>query len=155
VYLGGLVGMNMGLIGVLSQNASLLVIHNLIGITSIVACIYLMVKTRKPGTELLRDLAMVLTLGYVVALIGHITNFFTYFEHKKGAFTPLKLADHDPQRCALEKRIAVRALNGARPRLPVQLHFYEYQGKPRNSVRLIEYQPLVHPFNAALRFRSS
>ena len=86
LYLGGLVGLKMDLIGVLAQNASLLVIYHLIGVTSIVACLYLVFKTRKAGIELARDFAMVLTLGYILALIGHITNYFTYFEYKKGAF---------------------------------------------------------------------
>jgi hypothetical protein len=86
VYLGGLVGLKMDYIGVLAQNASLLVIYHLIGLSSIVAWAYLMFKTKKPGIELARDVAMVLTLGYVLALIGHITNYLTYFEYKRGAF---------------------------------------------------------------------
>jgi transmembrane protein TMEM260 (protein O-mannosyltransferase) len=86
VYLGGLVGLKLDYIGVLAQNASLLIIYNLIGVVSFVAWVYLTVKTKKPGIELARDTAMVLTLGYILAIIGHITNYFTYFEYKKGAF---------------------------------------------------------------------
>src|SRR5688572_44065 len=52
VYLGGLVGLKMDYIGVLGQNASLLVIYHLIGLSSIVAWAYLMFKTKKPGIEL-------------------------------------------------------------------------------------------------------
>ncbi|HKQ36444.1 MAG TPA: DUF2723 domain-containing protein, partial [Verrucomicrobiae bacterium] len=86
VYLGGCVGLSMGFIGVLGQNASLLVIYHLIGVTSIIAWIYLVFKTRMPGVEFARNAAMVLTLGYILAVIGHITNYVTYFEYKKGAF---------------------------------------------------------------------
>lgn len=86
VYLGGLVGLKMNLIGVLAQNASLLVIYHLIGLTSIIAWIYLAFRTGKTALELARDVAMVAALGYVLAVMGHITNYFTYFEYKKGAF---------------------------------------------------------------------
>jgi len=86
IYLGGLVALKMDYIGVLAQNPALLVIYHLIGLTSIVSWAYLMFKTHKPGIEFARDVAMVATLGYVLAIIGHITNYFTYFEFKKGAF---------------------------------------------------------------------
>jgi hypothetical protein len=86
IYLGGLVGLKMDLIGVLAQNPALLVIYHLIGLSSIVTWAYLMFKTRKPGIEFARDFAMVATLGYILAIIGHITNYFTFFEFKKGAF---------------------------------------------------------------------
>lgn len=86
VYLGGLVGLKMGFIGVLAQNASLLVIYNLIGVTSIVAWLYLVFKTRMTGREFARNAAMVATLGYILVVIGHITNYVTYFEYKKGTF---------------------------------------------------------------------
>ena len=86
VYLGGLVGMKMDFIGVLAQNASLLVIYNLIGVTSIVTWVYLVFKTRKTGIEFARDAAMVMMLAYILVVIGHITNYVTYFEYKKGPF---------------------------------------------------------------------
>ncbi len=86
VYLGGLVGVNMGYIGVLGSNASVLVIYHLIGLTSIISWAYLAFKTKKTGLEMARDAAMVLTLGYFLAVVGHITNYLTYFEYKKGAF---------------------------------------------------------------------
>src|SRR5688572_3570766 len=82
IYLGGLVALKMDYIGVLAQNPALLVIYHLIGLTSIVSWAYLMFKTKKPGIEFARDAAMVATLGYVLAIIGHITNYFTYFEFK-------------------------------------------------------------------------
>ena len=86
VYLGGLVGLKMGYISVLGSNASVLLIYHLIGITSIISWIYLAFKTKKTGLEMARDAAMVMTLGYILALIGHITNYLTFFEYKKGAF---------------------------------------------------------------------
>src|SRR5688572_15065556 len=91
IYLGGLVGLKMDLIGVLAQNTSLLVIYHLIGLTSIISWAYLVFKTGKRGIELARDAAMVASLGYVLAVFGHITNYFTYFEYKKGAFVLFNL----------------------------------------------------------------
>src|SRR5687767_5629060 len=76
IYLGGLVGLKMDLIGVLAQNTSLLVIYHLIGLTSIISWAYLVFKTGKRGIELARDAAMVASLGYVLAVFGHITNYF-------------------------------------------------------------------------------
>ena len=86
IYLGGLVGKSMGLIGVLSDNTPLLVIYHLVGLASLVAWIYLLFKTRKSGLELARDFAMVAVLGYLLVIFGHITNYVVYFEHKTGAF---------------------------------------------------------------------
>ncbi len=86
VYLGGLIGLKMGLISVLEGNTPLLVIYNLIGLSSIVAWAYLTFKTGKRGIELARDVALVFVLGYLLALFGHITSYLGFFEYRKGLF---------------------------------------------------------------------
>jgi thioredoxin-like negative regulator of GroEL len=91
IYLGGLIGKSMGLIGVLSDNLPLLGIYHIIGLSSLVAWIYLLFTTRKTGLELARDFAMIATLGYILVVLGHITNYVTYFEYKKGLFVLFNL----------------------------------------------------------------
>lgn len=97
IYLGGLVGLSMDLISVLKDNTPLLTIYHLVGITSGIAWIYLVIKTKKSWIELGRDLALVASLGYVLALFGHITSYVTFFEYptgelKKGLFILSNLA---------------------------------------------------------------
>ena len=91
IYVGGLIGLKMNMISVLNDNVPLLVIYNLIGIGSLITWMYLVFKTRKRGVELLRDLALIGTLGYLLLLFGHITSYVTAFEFRKGLFIFINL----------------------------------------------------------------
>lgn len=86
VYFGGLVGLKQGLISVLEGNTPLLIIYNLIGLTSLIAWTYLAFKTRKRGIELGRDFALVGVIGYLLLLFGHITSYIGFFEYKRALF---------------------------------------------------------------------
>lgn len=79
IWLGGLVGRNMGLVGVLNDNAPLLLIYNTIGLASTVGWVWLTVRTRKTWLELARDGAMIGTLGYLLVLFGTVTSYVTFF----------------------------------------------------------------------------
>jgi tetratricopeptide (TPR) repeat protein len=91
IYLGGLIGKSMGLVGVLNDNKPLLAIYHIIGIASLVVWIYLLFTTKKTGLELARDFAMVLSLGYILVVFGHITNYVTVFEYRTGMFVLFNL----------------------------------------------------------------
>src|SRR5687767_12711556 len=69
IYLCGLIGKAMGLVGVLEDNPNKVIdlwaIYNIIGVASLVAWLYLLFKTKKSGRESARDFAMVGTLLYV------------------------------------------------------------------------------------------
>ena len=97
VWLGGLVGKNMGLITTLNstipgQPNPLLVIYNLIGVTSLAIWVYLaFIKTKIQPLELARDLLLVVSVGYVLAVFGVITHYVTFFEFKKGLFVLFNL----------------------------------------------------------------
>lgn len=95
IYLGGLIGKAMGLIGVLENNPTKVIdlwsIYNMIGLASLIAWLYLLVKTKKTGVESARDFAMVGALIYVLVVFGHITNYVTFFEYKTGLFVLFNL----------------------------------------------------------------
>jgi tetratricopeptide (TPR) repeat protein len=91
IYLLGLIGKGMGLITTLNDNPPLLVIYHLVGLASLITWIYLLFTTRKSGLEFARDFVMVATLGYILVVFGHITNYVTYFEHKTGTFVLFNL----------------------------------------------------------------
>ena len=86
IYLIGLAGKWSGLIGMLNDNVPLIVIYHFIGFGSLISWIVLAVKTKLRGVELVRDLVMVVSLGYIGALFLIITNFISAFEFKPGAF---------------------------------------------------------------------
>jgi hypothetical protein len=91
IYLGGLVGKAMGLVGVLNDNGPLLAIYHIIGIASLIVWIYLLFTTKKSGLEVARDFAMIGALGYILVVFGHITNYVTFFEFKTGLFVLFNL----------------------------------------------------------------
>jgi Protein O-mannosyl-transferase TMEM260-like len=87
VWLGGLVGKNMGLITTLSGNDPtqvnpLFIIYNLIGVSFFFVWIYLVFKTKMKGIEFARDLALVGSVGFLLMMFGVITNYVTFFEFK-------------------------------------------------------------------------
>ncbi len=84
VYLGGLVIASMGYLKLLSENAPVFVIYNLIGLASAVLWIWLCWKTRLRMLELGRDLALVGSVGYVLLLLGLITNYVDVFDESRG-----------------------------------------------------------------------
>src|SRR5439155_11814388 len=92
LWLGGLVGVKLDMVSVLSDNVPLLVIYNLIGITSAIAWLYLCFKTKKSAIEFGRDGAMIGTLAYLLLLVGHVTSYVTYFEYKNGLFILVNFA---------------------------------------------------------------
>ena len=79
IYLGGLIGRSMGLISVLSDNDPLFIIYNLIGISSGITWVVLLVKTKKRAIELARDFALVGSLAYLLVVFGTITHFVNLF----------------------------------------------------------------------------
>jgi len=91
IYLLGLVLKGMGMMSVLMDNTPLLVIYNLIGIASFIGWVYFLFTTKKSGVELARDFALVGCLGYVLLIIGCITNYVTFFEYRRGLFALLNL----------------------------------------------------------------
>jgi len=91
IYLLGLVGKAMGLITTLNDNDPLLAIYHIVGVASLITWIYLLFTTRKSGIELARDFVMVATLGYLLIVFGHITNYVTFFEHRTPAFVLFNL----------------------------------------------------------------
>ena len=81
-YLGGLVGKAAGMVGVLNDNPPLMFVYNVIGVAIGITWVWLLFKTRKKGIEILRDLALLGTVGYVLLVIGHITSYVAIFQHK-------------------------------------------------------------------------
>ncbi|MBN2506499.1 MAG: DUF2723 domain-containing protein [Verrucomicrobia bacterium] len=79
IWIGGLIGRKMGLVGVLNDNPPLLLIYNCIGLGSLVAWVWLVARTRKSWIELGRDGAMVASAAYGLLLFGHITSYATLF----------------------------------------------------------------------------
>ena len=79
IWIGGLTAKGMGLISVLNDNTPLLVIYNLIGISSAITWVVVLVKTKKRGIELARDLALVASLAYLLVVFGTITHFANLF----------------------------------------------------------------------------
>jgi len=61
--------------GVLVHNSTVLVVYNVIGITSAVLWIWLVIKTKKTAIEFARDAAMLVLLGCLGALFLGITNY--------------------------------------------------------------------------------
>ena len=72
-YLAGLVLANQGELSLLSGNMPVQIIYNGIGIASIVAWIWLSIKTRLQGVEFLRDIIVVAMLGSIVLLWQALT----------------------------------------------------------------------------------
>jgi len=81
IYIGGLIGKQMGFVSVLNDNLPLIFIYHAIGIGSAVAWIVLAVKTKLRGIEIARDLAMIVCLIYAVVLFAHITTYVTFFRY--------------------------------------------------------------------------
>ncbi len=79
IWVGGLIGKQMGLIGFLSENGPLLLIYNLIGFASVVTWIWLLIITKKTLMELGRDGAMIASLAYLLVVFGTITGYVTAF----------------------------------------------------------------------------
>jgi tetratricopeptide (TPR) repeat protein len=81
-YLGGL-GANFSM---LTENDPLKVIFHLVGLGSLAAYIFLLIKTKIRATEFFRDLLLVVSLGSVALILLSITNYVTAFEYRKGLF---------------------------------------------------------------------
>ena len=91
VYIGGLIGGQMGFLGVLTSNTPVYVIFNIIGLVSAGVWLWLAIQTRKRPVELARDFAMVGSFGYLVVIFGVITSYVTTFENSKGGLTLVNL----------------------------------------------------------------
>src|ERR1043166_2298223 len=79
IYLGGWIGQMMGVVNVLNDNLPLEFIYHSIGVGSLCVWVWLAVKTKLRGIEIARDVLMVLSLGYLLVLFGHITSYLTVF----------------------------------------------------------------------------
>jgi len=99
IYLGGFIASVMGFLPLLRDNLPVEVIFHAIGLGSLVVWIWLAFKTKVRWIEVARDLAMVGCLVYLILLVGHITNFITFFRPggdigrlKKGSYLLFNLA---------------------------------------------------------------
>ena len=90
-WLGGLVGREMDLIGVLKDNDPLFNFYNAVGVSSFLSWGYLVFKTKMRLISLARNFALVGSLAYVAVLFGHITNYVSVFEYKQGLFVLFNL----------------------------------------------------------------
>jgi hypothetical protein len=81
IYIGGLVGKEMGLITTLNENTPLLLVYHMVGLGSAVAWIVLAVKTKINGVDIARTVALAAAFAYVAALLMAVTRYTTVF-HK-------------------------------------------------------------------------
>ncbi|HXG47771.1 MAG TPA: DUF2723 domain-containing protein, partial [Methylomirabilota bacterium] len=70
IYLGGLVGKEMGLISVLNDNTPLLLVYHAVGLSSLVGWLILVARLKIKGIEIARTIALAASLAYVLVLIG-------------------------------------------------------------------------------------
>ena len=68
-------------VSMLTENNPLMTIFCVIGMVSAAGWLILVFTTKQTGMELLRDLAVVGSLGYVVLLLACITNYVTRFQY--------------------------------------------------------------------------
>ena len=81
-YLGGLAAN----ISMLEENVPLKAIFHLVGFGSLVTYIVLLVKTKIRGSEIVRDILLVASMGCVALILLSLTNYVTKFEFKTGLF---------------------------------------------------------------------
>ncbi len=81
IYLGGLIGKSLGMVGTLEGNSPLMLVYHFVGLSSLAVWIWLVVKTKWTAIEAGRDFLIVAVLGYVAALLLSITNFVTVFKY--------------------------------------------------------------------------
>ncbi len=81
IYLGGWIGSLMGFLPVLRDNTPLEILYHGIGLASLAAWISLAFKTKLRWISLARDLAMVGCVVYLILVLGHTTNFITFFRY--------------------------------------------------------------------------
>jgi tetratricopeptide (TPR) repeat protein len=81
IYVGGLIGKNLGMIGTLEGNTPLMLVYHFVGISSAAVFIWLWVRTKWTAVEAARDGFIVLVLIYVVALVLSLMNWVTTFKY--------------------------------------------------------------------------
>ncbi|MFM1770557.1 MAG: hypothetical protein RJA22_3086 [Verrucomicrobiota bacterium] len=90
-WLGGIFAMTLGMASMLRENGSLLLIFHLIGFSSFIGWLILLVSTRIKSVEILRDVVMVAALGYVGVLLLAIMGWTSAFEGKTSLFVLFNL----------------------------------------------------------------
>lgn len=82
IYVGGLIGKGLGMVGTLEGNSPLMLVYHFVGLSSLVVWIWLVVKTKLTAVEAARDFLLVVALGYVATLLLSVTNFVTIFKYR-------------------------------------------------------------------------
>jgi thioredoxin-like negative regulator of GroEL len=70
----------------LDENAPLKAIFHLVGLSSLVTYVVLLIKTKIRGAEILRDVLLVASMACLAAILLSITNYMTVFEYQTGGF---------------------------------------------------------------------
>ncbi|HXJ72713.1 MAG TPA: DUF2723 domain-containing protein, partial [Candidatus Dormibacteraeota bacterium] len=86
IWLAGLVAKSMNLVSMLTDNLPVLYIYNGVGLVSLAGFIALLVMVKFDPRELIRDALLALSGLCLVAILGSITNYTTFFQDKTSLF---------------------------------------------------------------------
>ncbi|MEY2411268.1 MAG: hypothetical protein QOF48_3938 [Verrucomicrobiota bacterium] len=81
IYLFGIGLQTLKIFGMLEGNVGLQIVYHAVGLSSLIAWLFLLIHTKITVREILRDIALALSVGYVAIFFGTITNFVTALKY--------------------------------------------------------------------------